>query len=118
MFGDHVVEPAFSHLLIGDESSLWSSRALIMELSSYEQRSLLYSIIRVLSKKQPKYDKKVLEGSAALLSGLVGDDSPLQEQLASWLVGTSPEAIGHGNFMQRTVILAFSTHMGLFSIIF
>lgn len=113
VFKDHVVENAFSRLLLGNESSLWSSRALLLHVSPYEQKSLLYSLIRVLSKKQSKDNERILRASAALLSDLVGDDASLQEHLAGWLVSTSPEAIGHSHTIHRTVILALSTDKGL-----
>ena len=109
---DHVVENAFSRWLLGNEFSLRTSRALLLHVSPYEQRSLLYSLMRVLSKKQSKGNDRVLGASAALLSGLVGDDASLQEHLAGWLVGTSPEAIGHIHTMHRAVVLALSSYKG------
>lgn len=92
-------------------------------LSAHEQKTLLYSIIRVLSKQhlptespyqdsRPESQSKMIGGVAALVRAIVGDMPTLHEYLVEWLVGVSAEAVGQVHNAHRAVIVALSSIPG------
>ena len=93
-------------------------------LSAHEQKTLLYSEIRILAKlhmsteDSSQYSRrdgqsKAIGGVASLLRAMVGDVPILQSSLIEWLVGLSAEAVGQVHNAHRAVIAALSSIPGL-----
>ena len=123
---DHLVQALFLDLLSGDGRSLQKYKALMAILSRHEQKTLLYSIIRILSKQQlhveaPSQDprresqSRAIGGVASLLRVIVEDVPTLQDSLVEWLVGISTDAVGQAHSTHRAVIAALSSIPGLYS---
>ena len=113
-------------LLSGDHRSLQNCKSLIAKFSAREQRVLLYSTIRVLSKQQLQTvassqhptregQSKAIGGVASLLGAIVGDVPALQDNLVEWLVGLSADAVGQVHNAHRAVIAALSSIPGMYS---
>ena len=92
-------------------------------LSEHDQKTLLYSLIRSLSKQHlptesPSSDlriegqSKAIGGAAALIAAIVGDAPILRDHLIEWLVGVSADAIGQVHVLHRAVTAAISIHPG------
>ena len=92
-------------------------------LSVHEQKTLLYSTIRALSKQHlstggPSQDSngeaqsKAIGGAAAFVKAIVGDLIALQDHLVEWLVGVSAHAISQGHVAHRAVTAALSSKPG------
>ena len=123
---DQLVRAGFSDLLGGDSRSLQRCKSLLARLSAHEQRSLLYSIIRILSKENlrtevpsqhPKREgqSKAIGGIASLIRAMVRDVPILQDNLVEWLIGVSADAVGQLHNAHRAVIVALSSVPGLYS---
>lgn len=95
-------------------------------LSAHDQRTLLYSIIRILSKQhlptegpsqgsRREGQGKAIGGVAALVRAIVGDVSTLQDNLVEWLVGVSADAVGQVHNAHRAVTAALSSIPGKYS---
>ena len=120
---DQLVQAEFSDLLSGDNDSLQNSKTLISRLSIHDQKTLLYSLIRTLSKQQlptegsPRDSRhegqsKAIGGVAAVIKAIVGIVPTLQEHLGEWLGGISAIAVGQGHTTHRAVIAVSSTIPG------
>ncbi|KAL2041371.1 hypothetical protein N7G274_005753 [Stereocaulon virgatum] len=117
-YTDHIVQAAFSDLLNGIDRSLEKVGNVISALSTHEQKLLVYSVIRVLSKRhlyRPQSTAtnevsgdKARGGVAALLVALIKTTQLHQDLLVDWLVGTSADAVGYCHNTHRAVILALS----------
>lgn len=92
-------------------------------LSAHAQKTLLYSIIRILSEmhlsiKGPPQDSRregqcrAIGGVAALIRAIVGDVQILQDYLVEWLVGVSAVAVGHVHIAHRAVTAALCSIPG------
>lgn len=122
---DQLVQAGFWDLLSGDTHSLQKFKALIARLSPHDQKTLLYSIIRILSKQHlptegPSQDStregrsEAIGGVAALIIAIVRDIPTLQDHLGEWLVGVSANAVGQAHTAHRAVIAALSSFPGEF----
>ena len=91
-------------------------------LSAHEQKTLLYSIIRALSKKHLPMEteissrgsrhegqSKAIGGVAAFMRAIVADTPTLQDDLVEWLVGVSADAVGQVHNAHRAVTAALSS---------
>lgn len=91
-------------------------------LSAHEQKTLLYSIIRTLSKQhlptetesssrdsRREGQSKAIGGVAAFIGTIVADIPTLQDDLVEWLVGVSADAVGQVHNAHRAVIAALSS---------
>ena len=83
-------------------------------LSAHEQKTLLYSIIRILSKEYLSTEgpAQAIGGVAALIRAIVGVVPALQDDLVEWLVGLSADAVGQVHKAHRAVIAALSSISG------
>ena len=92
-------------------------------LSAHEQKTLLYSIIRILSKEylsregpaqgwKCEAQSQAIGGVAALIRAIVGVVPALQDDLVEWLVGLSADAVGQVHKAHRAVIAALSSISG------
>ena len=122
---DQLLRAAFSDLLSGDHRSLQDCKSLIARLSAREQRTFLYSVIRILAKQQLQTSalskhptregqSKAIGGVASLLEAIVGDVPGLQDNLVEWLVGLSADAVGQVHNAHRAVIAVLSSKPGLY----
>ena len=122
---DQLLQAVFSDLLSGDNRPLQRCKSFVARLSAHEQRTFLYSVIRVLSKQHlhtevPLQDptrevqSKAIGGVASLLREIVGDVPSLQDNLVEWLVGVSADAVGQVHGAHRAVIAALSSIPGLY----
>lgn len=57
-------------------------------------------------------DTKILQGVAALISGLTADDDELKECMCQWLTGNNAAGLGQGIAIQRAVIAALAVDQG------
>ena len=121
---DQLLQATFFDLISGGIRSLEASKSLIARLSVHEQRTFLYSVIRILSKQHLRTEvssqnvkgdgqKKAIGGVASLLRAIAGDVPSLQDNLVEWLVGVSADAVGQANSAHRAVIVALSSIPGL-----
>lgn len=119
-YTDQLVRAGFLDLLSGDNRSLQKYKALMAKLSAHEQKTLLYSIIRISSQHHlpmegPSRDSgregqgKAIGGVAALIRAIVGNVPTLQDDLVEWLVGVSADAVGQVHNAHRAVIAALSS---------
>lgn len=122
---DQLVRAGFLNLLSGDGRLLQRCKSLLARLSAHEQKTLLYSIIRILSKQHlrtefpsqnPKCEgqSKAVGGVASLLRAIVEDVPILQDNLVEWLVGVSANAVGQLHNAHRAVIAALSSIPSLY----
>ena len=92
-------------------------------LSAHEQKTLLYSIIRILSKQylstegpsqgwKREDQSQAIGGVAALIRAIVGVVPALQDDLVEWLVGLSADAVSQVHEAHRAVIAALSSISG------
>ena len=91
-------------------------------LSSQEQKVLVYSVIRTLSKLHLSRPHSTATndisgdegrgGVAALLVALVKTTQLHQDLLVDWLAGTSADAFSYCHDTHRAVIAALSLHTG------
>lgn len=106
--------------MAGDEKNLRKYRAVISSSSSFEQKTLLYSVVRVLSQQQlstsgnqrvePKaaLENRAISGVAAVIAELTKDAPDLQDSLIEWLTAISSGAVGQSHNTQRAVIATLS----------
>lgn len=121
---DHFVEAVCSSLIYGDDTFLINYHSLIKNMGGQEQKTSLYSLLRILSKHRlPNFtgtlsddeqqeDTRILRGAAALISFLVKDSDILKDALISWLTGGSGDGIGQEKAIRRAVIAALSDDHG------
>lgn len=92
-------------------------------LSAHEQKTVLYSIIRILSDfplstngpnqgSRRVGQSKSIGGVAALIRAIVGDVKILLDYLVEWLVGISADAVAYVHIAHRAVIAALSSIPG------
>lgn len=122
---DQLVRAGFLDMLSGDSRSLQKCKSLLARLSAHEQKTLLYSMIRILSKQHlrtefpsqyPKREgqSKAIGSVGSLLRVIVGNVPILQDSLVEWLVGVSADAVGQLHNTHRAVIAALSSIPGLY----
>ena len=109
-------------LINGDDRPLDSYRSIVGALSTHEQKTLFYSIIRVLSRKHLAGSDtsqnnggdgaKARGGVAALLVAFTQSIPSVQDLLVGWLVGTSAEAVNYNHNTHRAVVAALSHDNG------
>lgn len=121
---DHFVEAVCSSLIYGDDTFLINYHSLIKYMGGQEQKTSLYSLLRILSKHrlptftgtlsddEQQEDTRILRGAAALISFLVKDSDILKDALISWLTGGSGDGIGQEKAIRRAVIAALSDDHG------
>jgi len=98
-------------------------RGLISRLPAHEQRTLIYTVIAVLSKRNSAFgssignaedqvELKALRGVPALITALVAHKHDLQVGLIDWLIGVSANATGQSHMTHRAVIVVVSNNNG------
>lgn len=121
---DHLMEVLCSGLIYGDGTLLIDYLSLIKNLGAQEQKTFLYSLLRILSKHRLSSFKgnssddeqqehtRILRGAGALISSLVKDSDVLKDALISWLTGVSGDGIAQETAIRRVVIAALSVDHG------
>lgn len=122
---DQIVEALHSSLVVGIASSMAKLQALVHRLHVHEQRTVLYSMIRIVSKRCLSVDKpfnlldtrapenSTVNGLAGLLAALTQDKSALKDALVEWLTGLSGEGTAHSHDIHRAVMAAIAPDQGM-----
>lgn len=107
-------------MLAGEDSGLDKYRALVEHLTANEQKNVLLSLIRILSRKLGLLDgaslapskeiprTNLLAGAAALFFRLSNDSADLRGVLIRWLTGTATSGVSQRMSVYRAVIAALS----------
>ncbi|KAL6715766.1 telomere binding protein [Lecanora helva] len=120
-YRDHIIKAAFSDMLQGKTQLLRRYQALVGLLPPSEQKTFLYTLIEVLSKEKlqvglsndkanPPNDATMLAAVAALIAGIVDENTNLQADLSDWLVGLSAAAPAYSHLTHRAVIAVVANH--------
>lgn len=121
---DHFVEAVCLRLIYGDDTLLINYLSLIKNLGAQEQKTFLYSLLRILSKHrlssftgnlsddEQQEHTRILCGAGALIWCLVKDSDILKDALISWLIGVSGDGIAQEKAIRRAVIAALSIDHG------
>ena len=107
-----LVSELFKQFLKGDESALTRIGHTLYDLSNYEQRSVLFSVIRCLSKRLIDCDARLLGGAGAGIARLLEGSHVLQDHIEAWLVDPAPEAVLCTHAAHRVVVLALTAYIG------
>lgn len=113
------MQASCSDLINGDDHSMRIVKCIIAILAVHEQKQLLYTLLRLLSRRlisevdkyarsNSKFEDKAIGGVAALLATLVYDSSSLHDLLVNWLIGPSAEAAAQNHKAHQAVILTLS----------
>lgn len=98
---------------------------LLQGLSPYDQQSLFDAILRDLTRRYLQNDVDVREkeallanastvgGVAAMISGLIQNNTVLQAHLTQWLTATDGEYAGLGLDARRAVMATISQNQGM-----
>lgn len=124
-FLDQIVEALYSSLMVGMASSVAKLQALMHRLHVHEQRTVLYSMIRIVSKRCLSVEKpfdlldtqapenSTVGGIAGLLAALTQDNPALKDALVEWLTGISGGSIAHSHDTHRAVLAAITPDQGM-----
>lgn len=119
-YTDQLVEAIASSLLLGDDHLLTNIISLIQQLGVYEQKSFIYSLLRILSRRhlggtsggihdEVRQDcSKALKGATALIWKLAKNSTVLKDGLVDWLSGVSGDGIGQEINVRRAVVSALA----------
>ena len=113
---DAMVQAVFADLIAGKEKAVAGSRRLMDSLATYEQKNVLYALIRIvdhryLSSTMGRGDDmnaSSLGSVAALLSSIMAEVPSRKDIMIEWLTALSPEAARQSHSAHRAVILALS----------
>ena len=118
-----MVDVVFVRPMIEDSSKRRASRPMLNSLAIHEQKAVLQSALRIISKiditsKENKSDTaelnaKRIGGKAALLASLMGNQVQLKEAMAEWLTTTSGGSAGVDESTRRAAIAALTRDKGL-----
>lgn len=99
---------------MGDSENFNSYNNLLLCLTSHEQKTVLLTLLRLVSSRilGCSEKNKSIGGLAALISGLIADNSCLQQCLVHWLGGIPAGGIGSETESRRAVIAAISPRRG------
>lgn len=94
------------------------------DLSTHEQKTLLFSMIRILSRRylifdgarpnspSSKSNVPVIDAVAAVIAIFIKAVPSLKRYLIEWLVSVSADAVGHNHITHRAIIAALSLDQG------
>jgi len=123
MIADDIIDDICSGLLLKDAELWYQLRALLSHLLAHEQRTFLYSLLRILPKKlmiisKPSdADRDVREhtaigGAAALIAGIIEDNDELRDGLVTWLIGVSGGGVGVDVSIRKAALATLSNDLG------
>lgn len=120
---DQIVDVVFVRPLVEDSIEGGASRPLLNTLAIHEQKTVLQSTLRIISKidiplKENRRNiaeltAKMINGKAALLANFMGIQVHLKEVVADWLTATSGGSVGVDEGTRRAVIAALTRDKGL-----
>ena len=122
------MEALYSSLIVGVASSMAKFRALVHQLHVHEQRTVLYSMISIVSKRYLSADKSfdildpqapnnsAIGGLAGLLAALTKDNPALEDALVEWLTGISGGGIANSHDTHRAAIAVIAPDQGMFTV--
>jgi telomere length regulation protein len=110
-------------MLLQHETDVGQFLNIFSHLPSLEQRSLLYTVMKILSRDNLSLDitseddskwwqanMVVVSAAAKLLDILIAGDEVRKNFLISWLTNSSGAGIGEGIAIRRAAIAALSNH--------
>ncbi len=114
MILDNIVEAIFSDWFSGDTNHHAAYTGLFMCLPAYGQRIVLYTLIRLLSRRFPNAasDEDTLGGCAALIVYLTESSRSLRSALVDWLTDNSGGAVQASIGIIRAVIATLAIQNG------
>ncbi|MCJ1402763.1 telomere binding protein [Xylographa trunciseda] len=114
-YTDQVVQGVFSGVIAGESTNLAMLRVSLYNLASYEQKNVLYTVIRLVTEKDSSSTQNpgFVGGVAALIEALVTDKTHLQEALVDLLTGEYMNGSKVGMPSRRAVLAALSPHPDL-----
>ncbi|MCJ1437057.1 telomere binding protein [Xylographa pallens] len=114
-YTDQVVQVIFSSVITGESQHLEMLRVSLYDLASYEQKNILYTVIRLITERNPSVTQKsgFIGGLAASIDALITDKTYLHEALVDWLTGNSMNRFNIGIHSRRAVLAALSPHPDL-----
>lgn len=118
-----MVKAAFGDLIGGAKGFLGNYQALVGMLSANEQKSILYTLIEIVSKLKLQFgsssdkaksqvEAEALGASAALVAAIVESSSNLQASLTDWLVSLPAVAPAQSHHAHRAVIAVVANSKG------
>ena len=104
-------------MIAGESQHLEMLRVSLYDLASYEQKNVLYTVIRLITERDPSVTQKsgFVGGLAALIDALVTEKTHLLEALVDWLTGNYTNRFNIGIHSRRAVLAALSPHPGKWS---
>ena len=114
----------FVRPLLEESSSSEDYRSLFSNLATYDQKSILYTILRIFSEghilsttyvNNADVDMKqtnTVGGLAAFITFLINDQSYIQDALIEWLAGISGGSTGVDTTIRRAVVAALAYNLG------
>lgn len=114
-----MVRAVFADAIAGNERAIRESVSLLDCLATYEQKTVLYSLVRTLEKRYlcsngGRADERNIDalGSvASLLATFITNSSVREETMIEWLAGLSAEATRQSHLAHRAVLLSLSTDL-------
>ncbi|KAL9120891.1 MAG: hypothetical protein Q9187_002558, partial [Circinaria calcarea] len=126
-YTDQIVNVVFIRPLIEDANKGRACRPLLNSLAIHEQKTVLQSTLRILSKIDTPSTQsmngssataditaKTVRGMAALLVTVMGSQVQLREALADWLTSTSGGSIGVDDNTRRATTAVLAQDQELF----
>ncbi|KAI9840246.1 MAG: telomere binding protein [Sclerophora amabilis] len=120
-YTDQIVDE-INHGLLRNEKEQIRINGLIRNLPIFEQRNVLSSVLRILSRHElpPRSmipnekswwlkDSKRVSGAAALISAILKDNDGLKDHLVRCLTGASGAGMGESILVRRAAITALAT---------
>ena len=112
LISDQIIEATFKGVIAGETKDFDILRQIMTGLPSYEQRKVLYALIRLVSRKlsSTEGDQQYIGGLAALVEALIADKNGLQQDLVNWLTDISGESTSSDVNTRRAVLAALSSN--------
>ncbi len=120
---ENVVRELLDSLILSKSDELARLTKLLDVLPSFEQRSALYSCLKILSKRYLsssivtednsqwlQADASTISAAAGLINMIVANDETRKTQLISWLTGSSGAGAGDGIGIRRAVVAALADY--------
>ncbi|MCJ1310909.1 telomere binding protein [Agyrium rufum] len=116
-YTNHVVKVVFFDSIVHNRGRMKTIRQLLHSLNSPNQRTIIFSIIQVISENEvtsnlgrhslsDEQDKKKAIGAvAALLTALTGDKQVSKDVLSEWLTDSLGPSVGSEPLIRRAVLL-------------
>ena len=121
VFIENILREVLTSLLFQHETYTVQFSTLLEGLPGFEQRNVLYSVLKVASKEylpnlvtseaNPQWwysDAEIVSAVAGLISTVLSGEESRKNQLIAWLTSSSGAGIGDGVAIRRAAIAALS----------